>query len=101
LERPFKQMRAKNHWKPWTRTEERRLVQLAERSVPVHAIAVELDRSVEAVRNKAKGLGVRLPLYNQRRRPEVTTPAGDRTRTTSSPSRNNGSRADASNYSYR
>jgi EAL domain-containing protein (putative c-di-GMP-specific phosphodiesterase class I) len=69
-------MRAKNHWKPWTASEERRLVQLAAQSMPPHAIAVELDRSVNSIRNKARDLGVLLPLYNQRTRTgaQVTIP---------------------------
>ena len=61
-------MRAKNHWKPWTPAEERRLEQLAQQNVPVHSIAVDLDRSETAIRNKARCMGVVLPLYNQRRR---------------------------------
>ena len=67
-------MRAKNHWKPWTPAEERRLEQLAQQDVAVHAIAVELDRSVTAIRNKAKCLGILLPLYNHRTRPERSLP---------------------------
>ena len=61
-------MRAKNHWKPWTTTEERRLQQLALENVAVPAIAVDLDRSVNSIRHKAKCLGVVLPLYNGRTR---------------------------------
>lgn len=61
-------MRAKNHWKPWTPSEERRLIQLVEQNVAPHTIANDLDRSLNSIRNKAKGLGVLLPLYNQRQR---------------------------------
>jgi hypothetical protein len=61
-------MRAKNHCKPWTQAEERRLEQLSQQNVPVHAIALELERSVTAIRNKAKSLDVLLPLYTHRTR---------------------------------
>ena len=65
-------MRAKNHWKPWTSEEERRLTELAQQMVPLHRIAIDLDRSPNAIRSKAKSLGILLPLYNQRRREEFT-----------------------------
>ena len=70
-------MRAKNHWKPWTPNEERRLMQLADQKVAPHAIADELDRSVNAVRNKARCLGILLPLYNRRQR--ITYPTANST----------------------
>jgi hypothetical protein len=65
-------MRAKNHWKPWTPAEESRLADLAQQMVPIHRIAVDLDRSPNAIRSKAKTLGILLPLYNQRKRQQLT-----------------------------
>jgi len=76
-------MRAKNHWKPWTPAEERRLAQLAQQMAPIHTIAVDLDRSVNAIRSKAKSLGILLPLHNHRKRTEFTIAAGNRARTPS------------------
>jgi hypothetical protein len=61
-------MRAKHHWKPWSAAEERRLAELADRGATTRAIATELDRTENAIRNKAIKLGVLLPLHNQRRR---------------------------------
>ena len=54
-------MRAKNHWKPWTAAEERRLVTLVERDILIEAIAVELGRSLTAIRDKCRILGVAVP----------------------------------------
>jgi hypothetical protein len=71
-------MRAKNHWKPWTPAEERRLAQLAEQDAPLHTIAVELDRSADAIRNKARCLGILLPLHGQRKRTGSTMTASAR-----------------------
>jgi DNA-binding NarL/FixJ family response regulator len=61
-------MRAKHHWKPWSAAEERRLAELAGRGATPRVIAQELDRTENAIRNKAIKLGVLLPLHNQRRR---------------------------------
>jgi UDP:flavonoid glycosyltransferase YjiC (YdhE family) len=66
-------MTARNHWKPWTTVEERRLAQLADLDVPPLTIARELDRSENAIRNKAKKLGIVLPLYKQRHRLVTST----------------------------
>jgi hypothetical protein len=62
-------MRAKNknHWKPWTDEDERRLVQLAAENTPAHTIARQLDRSENAIRNKAIKLGVPLPPHQGRK----------------------------------
>jgi len=62
-------MRAKHHWKPWSAAEERRLAELADCGATPRAIAEALDRTENAIRNKAIKLGVLLPLHNQRRRP--------------------------------
>ena len=95
-------MRAKNHWKPWTPAEERRLAQLAEQDVPIHTIAVDLDRSVDAIRNKARCLGVLLPLHNQRKRTGSPITARNRARTASArPTGNVAADPNASSYSYR
>ena len=95
-------MRAKNHWKPWTPAEERRLAQLAEQDVPIHTIAVDLDRSVDAIRNKARCLGVLLPLQNQRKRTRSPITAGNRPRTASArPTGSVAADTNASSYSYR
>jgi hypothetical protein len=95
-------MRAKNHWKPWTPAEERRLAQLAEQDVPIHTIAVDLDRSVDAIRNKARCLGVLLPLHNQRKRTRSTITAGNRPRTPSArPTGSVAADTNATSYSYR
>jgi len=94
-------MRAKNHWKPWTPAEERRLVQLAEQDVPIHTIAVDLDRSVDAIRNKARCLGILLPLYNQRKRTESSIPARNRARSASArPTGSVAPGANAHSHSY-
>ena len=61
-------MTARNHWKPWTPAEERRLAHLAESGVGPLAIARELDRSENSIRNKAKQLGIALPVYKPRSR---------------------------------
>ena len=61
-------MTAKNNWKPWTAAEEQRLAELVANEVSAVAIARELERSENAVRNKALQLGITLPLYNRGRR---------------------------------
>jgi hypothetical protein len=95
-------MRAKNHWKPWTPAEERRLAQLAEQNAPIHTIAVDLDRSADSIRNKARCLGIRLPLHNQRERTVSTITARNRARTASArPTGDGAADANASSYSYR
>ena len=88
-------MKAKNHWKPWTPAEENRLAQLAQQMVPIHTIAFELDRSVNAIRSKARSLGILLPLYNQRKRQGFNISSGSRVRTASAPVPN------ACTHSYR
>lgn len=95
-------MRAKNHWKPWTAAEERRLALLAEQDVPIHTIAVELDRSVDSIRNKARCLGVLLPLHAQRKRTPSPVTAGNRPRTRAArPTGSVAADANATSYSYR
>jgi hypothetical protein len=62
-------MRAKHHWKPWSVAEERRLAELANDGADPRQIAVDLDRTENAIRNKAIKLGITLPLHKHRRRP--------------------------------
>ena len=95
-------MRAKNHWKPWTPAEESRLAQLAQQMAPIHKIAFDLDRSVNAIRSKARSLGILLPLYNQRKRPGFTMPPGNRVRSASvSPTGSVAPVPNARTHSYR
>jgi hypothetical protein len=95
-------MRAKNHWKPWTPAEEQRLVELAEQDVSSQTIAIDLDRSVDAIRNKARCLGIVLPLYNHRKRTGPAVPSGQRARTASArPTGSVAPDAHASTYSSR
>lgn len=71
-------MTAKNNWKPWTAAEEQRLAELVTFQLSAVAIARELERSENAIRNKALQLGITLPLYNRGRRVVARSNAGSR-----------------------
>jgi hypothetical protein len=67
-------MRARHHWKPWDEAEERRLVELAASGAEADAIARDLDRTVNAIRNRAVRLGISLAArHRRRRRPSPAT----------------------------
>ena len=71
-------MTAKNNWKPWTAAEEQRLAELVTLQLSAVAIARELERSENAIRNKALQLGITLPLHNRGRRVVARSNAGSR-----------------------
>ena len=72
-------MTAKNNWKPWTAAEEQRLADLVTCEVSAVAIARDLERSENAIRNKALQLGITLPLYNRGRRVAARSKSGSAT----------------------
>lgn len=55
----------KNHNKPWTKEEVKKLEKLAEQNTPTRVAALKLDRTPAAVQNKASEEGISLKPTNQ------------------------------------
>lgn len=55
----------KNHGKPWSASDERRLSQLADQNTPTRVIGLKLERTEAAVRSHASERGISLAPTNQ------------------------------------
>ena len=55
----------KNHGKPWTKSDERKLNKLAKENTPTRVAGLKLERTPDAIYSKASELGISLKPTNQ------------------------------------